>query len=329
MWKETPAASTDATTLAGETPTAFGLLLLTDGNAADALETLELGGLATQEANAIAVTGGSVTGITDLAVADGGTGASTAAGARTNLGLGTIATATAGTTPLAYTGASSATFAPLANREDLCAGGDVADLITSTPTGWFTANTANSTIARASNVVTMTRLNAGGSEDRNNGTFPYIARKFGHKGGRLVARFNCTGSADFRLGGAFVHIGSVTSAGYVGSFSWATSYQAYSATYSSPTGGTVTITQSQYIWTLMDFSSAGATVYYSTSTTEPTEGGASAATTWVKIGFIPMVAATSVGGMAASLLAGAHTCYIAGTLAQYVATFTVLRMEWE
>lgn len=37
------AASTNATTLAGETPTAFGLSLLTDGNAADALETLEAG----------------------------------------------------------------------------------------------------------------------------------------------------------------------------------------------------------------------------------------------------------------------------------------------
>ncbi len=36
--------------------------------------------------NAAAITGGSISGITDLAVADGGTGASTAANARTNLG---------------------------------------------------------------------------------------------------------------------------------------------------------------------------------------------------------------------------------------------------
>jgi hypothetical protein len=48
---------------------------------------LGLGTLATQNSSAVTITGGTITGITDLALADGGTGASTATQARTNLGL--------------------------------------------------------------------------------------------------------------------------------------------------------------------------------------------------------------------------------------------------
>lgn len=71
-----------------ETPsTAFGRSLMDDADAAEGRTTLGLGTIATQDAASVAITGGSVTGITDLAIADGGTGASDAAGARTNLGL--------------------------------------------------------------------------------------------------------------------------------------------------------------------------------------------------------------------------------------------------
>ncbi len=56
-------------------------------SAATARTNLGLGTMAVQAASSVAITGGTITGITDLAVADGGTGASTAADARTNLGL--------------------------------------------------------------------------------------------------------------------------------------------------------------------------------------------------------------------------------------------------
>jgi hypothetical protein len=47
--------------------------------------TLKTGTMSSQNANAVSITGGSISGITDLAVADGGTGASTPAGARVSL----------------------------------------------------------------------------------------------------------------------------------------------------------------------------------------------------------------------------------------------------
>lgn len=61
--------------------TAAGRALLDDAAASDQRTTLGLGTIATQAANAVSITGGSVTGITDLAIADGGTGASTATNA--------------------------------------------------------------------------------------------------------------------------------------------------------------------------------------------------------------------------------------------------------
>jgi hypothetical protein len=49
--------------------------------------SLGLGSIATQNSDSVSITGGDISGITDLAIADGGTGSSTAAGALSNFGL--------------------------------------------------------------------------------------------------------------------------------------------------------------------------------------------------------------------------------------------------
>jgi len=63
----------------------FGATLVDDADASVARTTLGLGTISTQASDSVSITGGSVTGITDLAIADGGTGASTASVARGNL----------------------------------------------------------------------------------------------------------------------------------------------------------------------------------------------------------------------------------------------------
>lgn len=65
--------------------TAVTTAKITDG-AVTVAKTSGFGTIATQAASAVTITGGSITGITDLAIADGGTGASTAGQALTNLG---------------------------------------------------------------------------------------------------------------------------------------------------------------------------------------------------------------------------------------------------
>lgn len=78
---------TGTTTMAGTTLTSFGRSLIDDADATTARATLGLGTMAVQNSNAVSITGGTISGITDLAITDGGTGASTAAGARTNLAV--------------------------------------------------------------------------------------------------------------------------------------------------------------------------------------------------------------------------------------------------
>jgi hypothetical protein len=110
--------------------------------------------MSTQSANNVSITGGSVTGITDITIADGGTGASTAAQARTNLGLvigtdvlapngnGSALTSlnasnlASGTVPVTRSGALR-----LISKQNVYAGGATGTISVSVPTSLFGGNT--------------------------------------------------------------------------------------------------------------------------------------------------------------------------------------------
>ena len=83
-------------------------------SATSARTNIGLGSIATQNSNTISITGGSVTGITDITVADGGTGASDAPTARTNLGAAPLASPAFTGVPTAATATSGTNTTQLA-----------------------------------------------------------------------------------------------------------------------------------------------------------------------------------------------------------------------
>jgi hypothetical protein len=119
-------------------------------SASTARTNLGLGSIATQAANSVSISGGSITGITDLAVADGGTGASSAADARTNLGVPSLTgSGASGTWGIDITGAAaSATSATSATTATNLAGGAANRIAVQTgsgATGFVTAPTSSGT----------------------------------------------------------------------------------------------------------------------------------------------------------------------------------------
>ena len=152
-------------------------------NAADARTNLGLGTISTQDSNSVSITGGTITGITDLAVADGGTGLSTVpTNGQLLIGNGTgysVAAITAGTGITVTNGSGSITIA--------ATGSTSVELLTATVTNAESVaitkgqvvyafgatgnrmsvklayNTSDATSAKTIGVVSDTSISAGGT----------------------------------------------------------------------------------------------------------------------------------------------------------------------
>ena len=221
--------------------------------ASAARTALGLGTISVQDASNVAITGGSISGITDLAIADGGTGASTAADARTNLGLGTIATQAAssvaitggsitGITDLAIadggTGASTATaafdaLAPTTTKGDLIVRNGtgntrvpvgandyvlVADSTQATGVKWAVAATGNSVAIEdegttLTSAVTSINFTGSGVTATNVGSAVTVAVANGSSG--TVTSVNVSGGSTglTTSGGPITSSGTITLAG--------------------------------------------------------------------------------------------------------------------
>lgn len=107
-----------STTLSGTLPISQGGTGAS--NAADARTNLGLGTISTQNSSSVSITGGSITGITDLAVADGGTGLSTVpTNGQLLIGNGTgysVAAITAGTGVTVTNGSGTITLSTTADQ---------------------------------------------------------------------------------------------------------------------------------------------------------------------------------------------------------------------
>lgn len=129
----------------------------TDATTAGAARTnLGLGSISTQDASNVSITGGSISGITDLAIADGGTGSSTASGARTNLGLGTIATQAASS--IAITGGSITGITDLAIADGGTGASDAGTARTNLGLGTIATQAANNVAITGGSITGITDL---------------------------------------------------------------------------------------------------------------------------------------------------------------------------
>jgi len=147
--------SVAASELTGTLPIANGGTNAT--TASGARTSLGLGSIATQDSSSVTITGGSITGVTDIAIADGGTGASDAATARTNLGVAIGSDVQAFDADNAVTDAAQ-TFTvsqrgTITTDNDLSLDQNATNNFKCTPTGTGTLTFTNHTAGQSGNIL--------------------------------------------------------------------------------------------------------------------------------------------------------------------------------
>ena len=129
--------------------------------------------MAVQNASNVAITGGSITGLTTtIGITDGGTGANTAAGARTNLGLGSMSTQSS--SAVSITGGSITGISAFGSNNVTITGGSITGItplaVDAGGTGADTAANARNSLGVAASAITISAgsgLTGGGNLTAN------------------------------------------------------------------------------------------------------------------------------------------------------------------
>lgn len=141
-------------------------------------------------------------------------------------------------------------------------------------------------------------------------TFPYISARSLPWAGRMIARVQALGAVNYLGGGICVQVGTGTAVSFAGWFNWATNCSVWNNGSGEPYLSA--ITQSQWVWEMIEFSGPMCEFYvsFSTSDTPPTEKGTDSSSQWVRAAYVQLVPAGTTGGQALDWVRGLYAATV-------------------